>query len=153
MKSYNHTILIGRLGQDVEIVSFPNGGSIGKCSIAIRESWKDKTTGEWREATDWFQVRFSEASAPIAARILKKGMWARVCGRFRNRKYMKGDVEVTATELYVSDFDPIETTGGKEEGRPAAPSRAPSPARTSGYPTGVAEGHPSAGEEDDSIPF
>ncbi len=72
--SINKVILIGNLGKDPEVRSFQNGGSVCSFSIATSENWRDKTTGEKREKTEWHNVAvFSEGLVKVAQQYLKKG--------------------------------------------------------------------------------
>ena len=71
--SVNKVILIGNLGSEPDVRNFPNGGKVCNLSIATSENWKDKSTGERREKTEWHRVAiFSEPLVRVAEQFLKK---------------------------------------------------------------------------------
>lgn len=73
MSSVNKVILIGNLGRDPEVRTFQNGGKVCNLRIATSETWKDKTSGEKREKTEWHSVAiFNEGLVRIAEQYLKK---------------------------------------------------------------------------------
>ena len=72
--SVNKVILIGNLGRDPEVRSFPSGGKVCNLRIATSENWRDKQSGERKEKTEWHSVAiFSEPLVRIAEQYLKKG--------------------------------------------------------------------------------
>ena len=86
--SVNKVILVGNLGADPEVKSFQNGGKICNLRIATSESWKDRTTGERKERTEWHSVSIqSEGLAGVAERFLKKGSKVYLEGQLRTRKW------------------------------------------------------------------
>ena len=98
MPNVNKVILMGVLGRDPETKNFPNGGSVTTFSVATTDHWKDKTTGERKEATEWHRITTSNRLAEIASKYLKKGSKAYIEGSLRTRKYKDqsgADREVT----------------------------------------------------------
>lgn len=98
MPNVNKVILMGTLGRDPETKNFPNGGSITTFSVATSEHWKDKATGERKEATEWHRISASNRLAEIASKYLKKGGRVYIEGSLRTRKWKdnKGvDREIT----------------------------------------------------------
>lgn len=86
--SVNKVILIGNLGADPEIRSFQNGGRVANLRIATSENWKDKTTGERREKTEWHSVAiFSDGLIGVVERYLKKGSKVYIEGKLQTRKW------------------------------------------------------------------
>ncbi|WCT77572.1 single-stranded DNA-binding protein [Novosphingobium humi] len=86
--SVNKVILIGNLGADPEVKSFQNGGRIANLRIATSESWKDRTTGERKERTEWHQVVLnSDGLVGVAERFLRKGSKVYIEGQLRTRKW------------------------------------------------------------------
>ena len=86
--SVNKVILIGNLGADPEVKSFQNGGRIANLRIATSENWKDKTTGERKEKTEWHTVVLnSDGLVGVAERFLKKGSKIYIEGQLRTRKW------------------------------------------------------------------
>ena len=90
--SVNKVILVGNLGADPEVRSFQNGGKVCNIRIATSESWKDKTSGERQERTEWHSVAiFSEGLAGVAERFLRKGSKVYIEGQLRTRKWQGQD--------------------------------------------------------------
>jgi single-strand DNA-binding protein len=90
--SLNKVELIGNLGKDPEIRTFQNGGRVAHLSIATTESWKDKTSGERKEQTEWHRVSImAEGLITIAEKYLKKGAKVYVQGKLETRKWTDKD--------------------------------------------------------------
>ena len=86
--SVNKVIILGNLGVDPEVRSFPNGGKVCNLRIATSENWKDKNTGERREKTEWHSVAiFSEPLVRIAEQYLRKGSKVYIEGQLETRKW------------------------------------------------------------------
>ena len=86
--SVNKVILIGNLGRDPEVRSFPNGGKVCNLRIATSENWKDRNTGERREKTEWHSVAiFSEPLVRVAEQYLRKGSKIYIEGQLETRKW------------------------------------------------------------------
>ncbi|MCE8469686.1 single-stranded DNA-binding protein, partial [Rhodovulum sulfidophilum] len=81
-------ILIGNLGRDPEVRSFPSGGKVCNLRIATSETWKDRNTGERRERTEWHSVAiYSEPLVRVAEQYLRKGSKVYVEGQLETRKW------------------------------------------------------------------
>ena len=163
MASVNKVILIGNLGRDPEMRSFPDGGSICNVTLATTRSWKDKNSGERVEETEWHRIVFRDRLAEIAGEYLRKGKQVYVEGRLKTRKYTDKDgVEKYTTEVIAENMQMLggrEGMGGPDEGggyargggegrqapRATAPAGAAKPAAAK----------PSTGfdDMDDDIPF
>lgn len=92
MSSVNKVILIGNLGADPEVKSFQSGGKIANIRIATSKRWKDRQTGEAKEATEWHQVVINgDGLVGVAERYLKKGSKVYVEGELRTRKWQDRD--------------------------------------------------------------
>lgn len=105
--SVNKVILVGNLGADPEVKSFQNGGRICNLRIATSEDWKDRTTGEKKERTEWHSVVLqSDGLVGVAERFLKKGSKVYIEGQLRTRKWQdqSGNDRYT-TEISVAGFD------------------------------------------------
>ena len=87
MPNVNKVILMGVLGRDPETKQFSNGGSVTTFSVATTDHWKDKTTGERKEATEWHRITTSGRLAEIASKYLKKGSKVYIEGSMRTRKW------------------------------------------------------------------
>ncbi|GGE01202.1 single-strand binding protein [Gemmobacter megaterium] len=86
--SVNKVIIIGNLGRDPEVRSFQNGGKVVNLRIATSESWRDRTSGERKERTEWHSVAiFSEPLAKIAEQYLRKGSKVYIEGALETRKW------------------------------------------------------------------
>ena len=107
MASVNKATLIGNLGADPEIKSFQNGGRIANLRIATSESWKDKSTGEQKERTEWHSVTLnSDGLVSVAERFLRKGSQVYIEGKLQTRKWQdqSGNDRYT-TEIIVGGYD------------------------------------------------
>ena len=86
--SVNKVILVGNLGKDPESRSFANGGKVVSFSVATSENWKDRSSGERKEKTEWHNVSiFSEGLARVAEQYLKKGSKVYLEGQLETRKW------------------------------------------------------------------
>lgn len=95
----NKQILIGFLGSEPETVTFTNGNSITKFSVATSEKWIDKTTGEKKEHTEWHNIVTQGNVAEICAKYLKKGSKVYLEGKTRHRSYESDGVKKYITEV------------------------------------------------------
>ncbi|HGH3666006.1 TPA: single-stranded DNA-binding protein [Acinetobacter baumannii] len=87
MPNVNKVTVMGVLGLNPETKQFSNGGSVTTFSVATTEFWKDKTTGERKEATEWHRITTSNRLAEIASKYLKKGGKVYIEGSLRTRKW------------------------------------------------------------------
>ncbi|MDX5357415.1 MAG: single-stranded DNA-binding protein [Rhodobacterales bacterium] len=86
--SVNKVIIVGNLGRDPEVRSFQNGGKVVNLRIATSETWRDRTSGERKERTEWHSVAiFSEPLAKIAEQYLRKGSKVYIEGALETRKW------------------------------------------------------------------
>ena len=104
--SVNKVILVGNLGRDPEIRSMPNGDRIANLSIATSETWRDKSTGERKEKTEWHRVViFNDNIVKVVENYVKKGSTVYVEGALQTRKWTdQQGVEKYSTEIVVSRF-------------------------------------------------
>ena len=144
MASVNKVILVGNLGADPENRFAPSGDAICNISVATTESWKDKQTGEKKEATEWHRVGFFGKLAEIAGQYLRKGSQVYIEGSLRTRKWQ----DKNGQDRYTTEIrgDVMKMLGGKPEGQqqPAAPRQQTQQRQQSAPP---------AGAFDDDIPF
>jgi len=103
MASVNKVILVGNLGKDPETRYAPSGDAITNITLATTDSWKDKATGEKKEATEWHRVVFFGRLAEIAGEYLKKGRSVYVEGRLRTRKWQDKEGQDRYTTEIVAD--------------------------------------------------
>ena len=119
MASVNKVILVGNLGRDPETRTFPSGDQVCNATLATTDKWKDKQSGEMREATEWHRLVFNGRLAEIAAQYLRKGSQIYVEGQIRTRKYNDKDgVEKYATDIRVDQMQMLGSRQG--QGGPAA---------------------------------
>jgi single-strand DNA-binding protein len=159
-RGVNKVILIGNLGKDPEVRYFPSGDAIANATLATTESWKDKQTGEQKEATEWHNVVFPGKLGEIAGKYLKKGSKVYVEGSLRTRKWEKDGVTRYTTEIRVQDMQMLDGKPGGGSGAMGddsqggygdrAPSRAPA---RGGAPAVAAPAEMDVPFEDDDIPF
>jgi single-strand DNA-binding protein len=110
--SVNKTTIVGYLGRDPDLKTFPDGGHQANITVATTDRWKDKQSGEQREATEWHRIVFNGRLAEIAAEYLRKGSQVYVEGSLRTRKYTDKDgieryvTEIRADEMQMLDRRP-----------------------------------------------
>lgn len=104
--SLNQVTLIGRLGQDPDTRTFPDGNMIANLSVATGERWKDKRTGDVQERTEWHRVAVKrDATARFCADYLGKGDLVSVVGKLRTRKWQdQSGADRYATEIVVAGY-------------------------------------------------
>jgi len=137
MASLNKTTLIGNLGTDPEIRYMPDGTPTATVSLATTDTWKDKTSGERKEKTEWHRVVFFKSLAEVVGQYLKKGSQIYVEGKLRTRKWTDKDgIDRCTTEIVGREMQML----GKKDDKdvPNAP-RGDVP--------------PPAADEDDDIPL
>lgn len=104
--SVNKVILVGNLGRDPEVRSFPNGGKVVNLRIATSENWRDKQTGERRERTEWHSVAiFNENLGRIAEQYLRKGSKVYLEGQLETRKWQdQSGADRYSTEVVLRPY-------------------------------------------------
>lgn len=100
MSSYQKIIICGNLGGDPETKHFENGGQVTRIVVATTEKWKDKTTGEAREKTEWHSINFNGRLSEIAEKYLEKGKKVLVEGKLRTRKWQ----DPQGNDRYTTDI-------------------------------------------------
>lgn len=155
--SVNKVILIGNLGKDPEVRRLNSGEPVVNLSVATSESWKDKSSGERKEKTEWHRVViFNENIARVAEQYLKKGSKVYVEGQLQTRKYQdQSGVEKFSTEIVIQRFrgdltlldgrgggqggdygsgedEPGQVSRGSDFGRSSPMERRPAPAGAGG---------------------
>lgn len=155
MASVNKVILIGHAGRDAESKTFPNGDMVANVSIATTEAWKDKQTGEKKEATEWHRLTFGGGLAKVAAQYIKKGTSIYVEGSLKTRKWTdqsgqeKSIVEVRVDNLKLLSGRPDGQQQQQGGGAPAQqPRQQQAPQQRQQAPQGGG-----FSDMDDDIPF
>ena len=160
MASVNKVILIGNLGRDPEVRYAPSGSAICNVTIATSRQWKDKTSGERQEETEWHRVVFYDRLAEIAGEYLKKGRPVYVEGRLKTRKWTDKDgVEKYTTEIVAAEMQLLGSRdgggGGGDEtgGSTGAAPRSAAPARSAPAAKPAAKSATGFDDMEDDIPF
>jgi single-strand DNA-binding protein len=148
--SVNKVILIGNLGKDPEVRYTPNGLAVANITIATSEVWKDKTTGENQERTEWHRVALYSRLAEITGEYLRKGSKVFIEGRLQTRKWQD---KTTGQDRYTTEIiaDTLEMLGKASGG-----STGPQTENTMQSRTTTAPESPQAEAVesfDDDIPF
>ena len=124
MSSVNKVIIIGNLGKDPELRTFPSGDAVCNVSIATTDKWKDKATGEMKEATEWHRVTFNGRQAEIASQYLRKGSSCYVEGSLRTRKWTDKDgAEKFSTEIRADRLQLLGSPSGNGGGQGGGDNR------------------------------
>lgn len=114
MASVNKVILVGNLGADPEVRYMPSGDAVASLRIATTDRYKDKQTGETKEATEWHRVSMFGKLAEIAGQYLKKGSSVYIEGRIRTRKWQdESGQDKYSTEIVA---DQMQMLGGRQGG-------------------------------------
>ena len=117
--SVNKVIIVGNLGRDPEVRSFPNGGKVVNLRIATSETWRDKSSGERKERTEWHSVAiFNENLAKIAEQYLRKGSTVYIEGQLETRKWQdQSGADRYTTEIVLRQFrGELTLLGGRDGG-------------------------------------
>lgn len=99
MSGVNKVILVGRLGKEPEVRNLENGATVANFTMATSETYKDKTTGEKKEITEWHNIVLWRGLADIAAKYLHKGDQVYIEGKLRTRSWEKEGVTRYTTEI------------------------------------------------------
>jgi single-strand DNA-binding protein len=171
MASVNKVIIVGNLGKDPEVRYMPSGSALCNVSVATTRQWKDKTSGEKQQETEWHRVTFFDRMAEIAGEYLKKGSAVYVEGRLKTRKYTDKDgvekysTDIVATEMQLLGGRDVGGGGGggmgagghDDMGEPqqrSAPAARPAPPARSAPASRPAPKSPTGFDDmDDDIPF
>jgi len=154
-KGINKAIIMGVLGKDPEKRVMQNGKSVVAFSLATSESWKDKSTGEKVEQTEWHRCVAYDGLADVIAQYMGKGSKMYVEGKLQTKKYTdKSGVEKYSTQILVSDMQMLGDSGAKQaqgsiNQQSATPTYSNQP-----NPREQASSQQSSGDDfDDDIPF
>jgi len=160
MASVNKVIIVGNLGRDPEMRTFPSGDRVANVTVATTDKWKDKQSGEMKEATEWHRVVFNGRLAEIAGEYLRKGSQVYIEGSIRTRKYTdKEGVERQVSEIRADQMQMLgsrqgmgspssdDDDGGQRRAAPAARPAPPAASRPASKPSTGFD------DMDDDIPF
>ena len=118
-RGINKVILVGNLGADPETRYTASGSAITNIRIATTEAWRDKTSGEQQERTEWHRVVFFNRLAEIAGEYLRKGSQVYVEGTLRTRKWQdQGGQDRYTTEVVANEMQMLGGRAGDNQDRP-----------------------------------
>jgi single-strand DNA-binding protein len=146
MAGVNKVILVGRLGKDPEVRNLENGATVANFTLATSESYKDKTTGEKKEVTEWHNIVLWRGIAEVAAKYLHKGDMIYLEGKLRTRSWEKEGVTRYTTEVVGDNMTMLST---KRDSNRDSNQEKPAPQ----YNTTTEDFKPAADSSSDDLPF
>lgn len=151
-KGINKVILVGNLGQDPEVRYTGSGAAVANISIATSERWKDKQTGDMKDATEWHRVVLFSRLAEIAGEYLKRGSKVYIEGKLRTKKWQDAQgAERATTEILADNIQMLDRRGDDLSGFDQSPPSSAQPTQAAPKPaTAKAEQDVL---DDDDIPF
>ncbi len=153
MASINKVIIVGNLGADPETRYMPSGEAVTNIRVATTDRWKDKASGETKEATEWHRVAFFGRLAEVSGEYLRKGSQVYVEGKLRTRKWQdKEGKDRYSTEVIG---DTMQMLGRREGGGEPRAEGASAPRAEAAAPARKPAGKPAGKFDDmeDDIPF
>lgn len=159
MASVNKVILVGNVGADPETRYLPSGDPVTNLRLATSETWKDKTSGEKKEATEWHRCVLFRKLAEIAGQYVKKGSQLYLEGQLRTRKWTDKDgqeryqTEIEVTEMKMLGSRQGAGQGDSGSGRPAQARGNAGGGGGNGEAPARAPAHAGGFDGDDDIPF
>ncbi|MHA6888869.1 single-stranded DNA-binding protein [Ralstonia pseudosolanacearum] len=112
MASVNKVIIVGNLGADPETRYMPSGDAVTNIRVATTDRYKDKASGEMREATEWHRIAFFGRLAEIAGEYLKKGSQVYIEGRLKTRQWEKDGQKQYSTEIVAEQMQMLGSRQG-----------------------------------------
>jgi single-strand DNA-binding protein len=156
MASVNKVIIVGNLGRDPETRYLPSGEAVTNISVATTETWKDKASGEKKEATEWHRISAFGKLAEIMGEYLKKGSQVYIEGSLKTRKYQDKETgkDRYSTEIRADRMQMLGSRAGAGGGAPRDDDGAPR-GEGSSKPAGAPAKKPAGKFDDmeDDIPF
>jgi len=154
-RGVNKVILVGNVGNDPEVRYMPNGNAVANISIATSDTWKDKTTGDQQEKTEWHRVVFFNRLAEIVEQYVKKGSKLYIEGRLQTRSWEQDGVKRYSTEIVSNEMQMLDSRGGAGVGQDFGNQSAAAPAQQA-QPQAAAQPQSAPANFDnfdDDIPF
>lgn len=148
MSGVNKVILIGRLGKDPEVRNLDNGVSVANFTMATSETYKDRTTGEKKETTEWHNIVLWRGLAEVTQKFLHKGDLVYIEGKLRTRSWEKEGVTRYTTEIVADNMTMLGSRGGAgSSGSSSSDYGTRTPERT------PSESYSTPGDNTDDLPF
>lgn len=133
MSGVNKVMLIGHIGQDIEVKTTESGIKVARFSVATSERWIDKNTGEKKEETEWSRVVVWRKSAEFAEKYLKKGSKVYVEGKLKTDKYTdKDNIERYTTNIIASQIQGLDKAPSSRQSEPPLPTEEQAPSTNDG---------------------
>ena len=152
-RGVNKVILVGNCGGDPEIRYMPNGNAVVNLTIATSENWKDKSSGDNVEKTEWHRIVFFNKLAEIVGEYVRKGSKLYIEGRLRTRSWEQDGVKRYATEIIANEMQMLDSRGSAQGASDFGQSK-PAVAAASAAPQSAPEQAPANFDNfDDDIPF
>ena len=148
MSGVNKVILVGRLGKDPEVRNLENGVSVANFTMATSESYKDRTTGEKKEVTEWHNIVLWRGLAEVSQKYLHKGDLVYIEGKLRTRSWEKEGVTRYTTEIVADNMTMLGSRSGGGQGSPSSEYSARTPERTA-----TESSYGGSGDSTDDLPF
>lgn len=150
-RGLNLVQIIGHLGGDPEVRQTTSGVSVANFNVATSDQWKDKQTGEKKEATQWHRIVAFNQLAEIMGQYLRKGAQVYIAGKLQTRSYEKDGETKYITEIVASQMLMLGSKGGSDRAEQQAAAQGAVPASQSACsaPAPASDGEPF----DDDIPF
>lgn len=146
MASVNKVILVGNLGRDPEMRTFPSGDQVANITLATTDRWRDKNTGENKESTEWHRVVFHARLAEIVGQYCRKGSQVYIEGSLHTRKWTdQQGIERYSTEVRADSMQMLNTRREAPEGGAYAPPAQRQPAPQPGQQQAPRRGPPPEG--------
>ena len=159
-RGINKVILVGNAGNDPEFRVMPNGNGVANVSLATSETWKDKSTGDQQEKTEWHRVIFFNRLAEIVEQYIKKGSKLYIEGRLQTRSWEQDGVKRYTTEIVASEMQMLDSRGGgdnsfgQSQNQSQGQGGGAAPAARSSSTSAVPQAAPANFDNfDDDIPF
>lgn len=153
-RGVNKVIIVGRLGQDLEVRYSPQGIAFANLSVATSEQWNDKQTGEKKEITEWHRVVLSGKLAEVAGEYLRKGSEVYLEGKLRTRKWQdQSGQDKYTTEVIVGVGGSMQMLGGRQDAAQGNQQRPPQQKQQQYSGPSTAPQNTPPMDFDDDIPF
>ena len=152
-RGVNKVILVGNVGNDPEVRYMPNGNAVANISIATSDTWKDKTTGDQQEKTEWHRVVFFNRLAEIVEQYVKKGSKLYIEGRLQTRSWEQDGVKKYATDIIANEMQMLDSRGGSSDSYAPKQAQSAPPAPPSRNETPTQQAPADMDSFDDDIPF
>jgi len=152
-RSLNQVTLLGNVGNDPEVKRFGQR-AVANFSLATSESWKDKTTGEWKESTQWHRISVWSPIAEVVEKYVKKGSKVLVQGKVKYRSWQDRDGATRySTEIEVREVILLDKKERVEDGAPVPQANAGKTAEQNRDPNDFKDFPEALDAEDDDLPF